>query len=276
MPTFKLKNIMAISSNIKIAALVLALVVGSNLVLPEYSFAFDPRKVFKEEKPSTRKILRHYFKKKKRGEVKEAHDILKYAAQQGNPAAQWKLGRMYERGDGVKKNALEAFSFYKMIADRYGEARPGRPEWRITGKAMVALGHYYTIGIPEAGISPNAEEAMVMYTTSAMYFSDPDAQFELGKLMLGEGAGPEQNRQGIRMLNLSRKKGHAGSQALLGHALVEGEFILQNVVRGLVMLTRAERRATHDIRGWVQDLQQQAFALATVDQRRAAISKIQQ
>lgn len=267
---------MAKSGNIKIAALVLALGVGSNLALPELTLAFDPKKVFKEDKPSARKILRHYFKKKKRGEVKEAHDILKYAAEQGNPAAQWKLGRMYERGDGVKKNSLEAFNFYKMIADRYGEAQPGRPEWRITGKAMVALGHYYTRGIPEAGILPNSEEALVMYTTSAMYFSDPDAQFELGKIMLGKGASPEQNRQGIRMLNLSRKKGHPGSQALLGHALVEGEYILQNVVRGLVMLTRAERRASHEIHEWVQDLQQQAFALATVDQRRDAISKIQQ
>lgn len=276
MPIFKLQKITGTPSSLKVAALVLALGVGTNLALPEHSLAFDPKKVFKDEKPSARKILRHYFKKKKRGEVKEAHDILKYAAEQGNPAAQWKLGRMYEKGDGVQQNSVEAFNFYKMIADRYGEAQPGRPEWRITGKAMVALGHYYTAGIPEANIAPNEEEALVMYTTSAMYFSDPDAQFELGKIMLDDKASPEENRQGIRMLNLSRKKGHAGSQALLGHALVEGEYILQNVVRGLVMLTKAERHASHEIRSWVQDLQQEAFALATVEQRRDAIARLQQ
>ena len=70
--------------------------------------------------------------------------------------------------DWVRQN------FYKQIADNYGEARPNTPEWAITGKAMVMLGHYYSDGLPEAGISQNGNEARVMYTTAAMYFRDPD------------------------------------------------------------------------------------------------------
>ncbi|MFK7903449.1 MAG: tetratricopeptide repeat protein [Nitratireductor sp.] len=259
----------------KIAFLTLALSAGVGGAMHKPAHAFDAKKVFKEDKPSVKKVLRHYFNKKKRGQNKEAHEALKYAAERGNSAAQWKLGRMYQHGEGVPKSPLEAFNFYKMIADRYGEAQPGRPEWRITGKAMVALGHYYMDGIPEANIAPNKEEALVMYTTSAMYFSDPDAQFELGRIMLNSAVEPEQSRQGVRLLNLSRKKGHAGAQALLGHALVEGDYVLQNVVRGLTMISKAQRNASAEMQGWIQELHQQAFAQATEEQRREAISRLQ-
>lgn len=245
-------------------------------ISPQTALAFDPEKVFKEQKPSAGQLFKHYLEKKNKGEADEAYDVLKYAADQGNQTAQWKLGRMYELGDGVQQSPKEAFTFYKMIADRYGEAQPGKPEWRITGKAMVALGHYYVTGIPEAGVKPDLDEARVMFTTSAMYFRDVDAQFELGKLLLEGGNSPEEARQGIRMLNLARKKGHPGAQALLGNALVEGEYVLQDVVRGLSMLTRAAKNATPEMRGWIEDLQQQAFALASEEERRQAILSVQQ
>ena len=257
------------------AIVALALTFGAAIAPPQSAHAFDPKKVFKEKKPTANQIIRHYLEKKKKGEDKEAYDVLKYAADQGSPTAQWKLGRMNELGDGVERNPFEAFTFYKMIADRYGEARPGRPEWRITGKAMVALGHYYQKGIATAGVQPDPEEARVMFTTSAMYFRDPDGQFELGKMLLESGNGPEEARQGIRMLNLSRQKGHAGSEALLGKALVEGDYILQDVVRGLVMLTKAARSAPPELRSWIESMQQEAFALASEDQRRSAISSLQ-
>lgn len=251
--------------------LVLALSVGTLSLGVSDSYAFDPSKIFKEKKPSHKKLFKHYLKKKRNGNSAEAMDVLKYAAEQGSQTAMWKLGRMHELGDGVVQNPQEAFQFYKQIADRYGEAVPNRPEWRITGKAMVALGHYYKTGIPEAGIAPDADEARVMYTTSAMYFRDPDGQFELGKLLLEEKKEPADARQAIIMLNLSRKKGHPGSLALLGHALVEGEYVQQDVVRGLTMLTKALRRAPKDMHGWIQDLQQESFSLASEDERNQAI-----
>jgi len=96
-------------------------------------------------------------------------------------------------------------------------------------------------------------------------------QFELGKLLLQENKEPAEARQAIIMLNLSRKKGHAGSLALLGHALVEGQYVQQDVVRGLTMLTRASRRAPKRMHNWIQDLQQEAFSLASEDQRKQAV-----
>ena len=117
--------------------------------------AFDPTQVFKKEKPSVRDLFRFYLKKKKEGDTEEAIDVLEYAADQGNQTAQWKLGKMYEAGDTVARDPAKAFHFYKQIADNYGEARPNTPEWAITGKAMVMLGHYYSDGLPEAGITQN-------------------------------------------------------------------------------------------------------------------------
>lgn len=236
--------------------------------------AFDPEKVFKEKKPSAKKLFRFYLKKKKAGEEREALDVLEYAADQGNPTAQWKLGKMYEDGESVVRDPAKAYSFYKKIANNYGNARPNTPEWAITGKAMVALGHYYRNGLPEAGVNRDDNEARVMYTTAAMYFRDPDGQFELGKMLLEGNASPEEGRQAIRMLQLARKKGHPGALALVGHALVQGEYVLQDVVRGLTLLTKAAERAPADMQPWIQQLQQEAFALASVEQRQLAIAAV--
>ncbi len=245
--------------------------VGAPLITESDALAFDPQKVFKEDKPSATKLFRFYLKKKEAGEDSEALDVLEYAADQGNPTAQWKLGKMYESGDSVGRDPAKAYTFYKKIADNYGNARPNTPEWAITGKAMVALGHYYRQGLPEAGVIADENEARVMYTTAAMYFRDPEAQFELGKLLLETGNSQEEGRQAIRMLQLARQKGHTGALALVGYSLVEGEFVLQDVVRGLTLLTKAADQAPPELQPWIKQLQQEAFALASVEQRQQAI-----
>ena len=259
------------------AALVIALAIAGpgQFVAVQSAHAFDPKQVFKEEKPSFPKLFRHYLNKKKQGDDAEALDVLKYAADQGNQTAQWKLGKMYEMGQGVAKSDAEAYRFYRQIADRYGDARPNTPEWAITGKAMVALGHFYLRGIADAGVPVDVNEARVMFTTAAMYFRDPDGQFELGRLMLeGPETSFEEGRQALRILDLARKKGHAGALALVGNALVQGEYVLEDRVRGLTMLTRAAKRAPADMQPWVQELQAQAFALSSEEERRLAMAKV--
>lgn len=262
-----------IGRKIRIAVLVAVMgAIALPVVLSRPAAAFDPKQVFKEEKPSAKKLFKWYLKQKKQGKNEEALDVLEYAADQGNSTAQWKLGKMYEFGDSVARDPGKAFEFYQKIANNYGEARPNTPEWAITGKAMVALGHYYRDGLPEANLAPNETEARVMYTTAAMYFRDSDGQFELAKLILQGRNSPEEGRQAIRMLQLAKKNGHPGALALLGSALVEGEYVAQDVVRGLAMLTKAAERAPADMLPWIQSLQQEAFALASVEQRQAAIT----
>ncbi|MGB7336079.1 MAG: tetratricopeptide repeat protein [Salaquimonas sp.] len=254
------------------AVIIAAMVaIASPVLFAGQASAFDPKQVFKEEKPSAKKLFSFYLSKKKQGKDDEALDVLEYAAGQGNSTAQWKLGNMYQLGDSVGRDPAKAFKFYQQIANRYGDARPNTPEWAITGKAMVALGNYYRDGLPEANVAKDGNEARVMYTTAAMYFRDPDGQFELARLILQGGGSFEEGRQAIRMLQLADRKGHPGAMALLGSTLVEGEYVIQDVVLGLTMLTKAANQATPDMLPWIQNLQQEAFALATPEQREQAI-----
>src|SRR5580704_17824025 len=45
-------------------------------------------------------------------EKAKALTALQYAAEQGQPAAQWKLGRMYADGDGVPQDQMRALTYF--------------------------------------------------------------------------------------------------------------------------------------------------------------------
>lgn len=237
--------------------------------------AFDPAKVFEGEKLSLRKVFSFFRSARKEGNEEEAVGALRYAAEQGSHAAQWKLGRMYQTGDGVEKNPKAAFEFYKQVADSYADARPGTPDWQFTANAMVALGRYYRDGVPEAGIRVNPAEAQVMFTTAATYFDHPDAQFELARMYLEGDNQRMEVLQAARMLKSATDAGHVGAEALLGHLIYEGEFLRRDPVRGLRMMMNAQRRATGADRKWIGSLQEEAFALASEEERRAAIGASQ-
>src|ERR1700719_556724 len=46
------------------------------------------------------------------GEKGKALTELRYAAEQGDLPAQWKIGRMYTEGDGVKRDDKKAFEYF--------------------------------------------------------------------------------------------------------------------------------------------------------------------
>lgn len=238
--------------------------------------AFDPEKVFADEKPSTPKIWQFFFSARKKGHEAEAVSALEYAADQGDHAAQWKLGRMYQTGDGVKKDAGAAVRFFKRIVDNFADAQPGTADWQFTGNAMVALGRYYRDGAPDAGVTKDPAEALIMLTTAATYFDHPDAQYELARMYL-EGENPQGDIiQAARMLKTAAGNGHPGAQALLGHLLFEGEHLKRDPVRGLSMMMAAQKRADAENNGWISSMQEEAFALASEDERRQAIIMIDQ
>jgi uncharacterized protein len=97
--------------------------------------------------------------------------------------AQWKLGRMYADGDGVKRDDLRAFEYFRGIADAYADEAPDTPQGRFVASAFVALGNYYLEGIPDTAIKPDADRARELFVYAASYFGDPEAQYRLGRLM---------------------------------------------------------------------------------------------
>jgi TPR repeat protein len=207
----------------------------------------------------------------KHGEKAKALTSLQYAAENGHPLAQWKLGQMYAKGDGVPRDDLRAFEYYSRVADSYADDRPDTPRGRIVSMAFVALGHYYLEGIPNSQVRANPERAREMFHYAATYFADPEAQYDLARLYLnGTGGTPKDARQAVRWLALAAHKGHYQAQALLGAMLFKGDQVKRQASRGLMWLTLARDSANGTEDRWIADLYDSAFKQATDDERAMA------
>jgi TPR repeat protein len=206
----------------------------------------------------------------KLGEKAKAITSLQYAAEQGHALAQWKLGRMYAEGDGVPRNDLRAFEYFRRIADSHAEDAPDLPQARFVANAFVQLGHYYLDGIPNSAVKADPARAREMYSYAASYFGDADAQYSLGKLLLKGRGGAQEPRQAVRWLWLAANKGQCQAQALLGSILFKGEITPRQAARGLMWLTLArENCATVD--AWIKDAQEAANRQANNDERSMAL-----
>jgi TPR repeat protein len=202
------------------------------------------------------------------GKTDQALAELEYAAERGVPAALWKLGRMYADGDGVEKNKLRAFGYFRRLTNTHSETPPGTPQARFVASAFVSLGHYYLEGIPE-GVKVNPQRAHEMFYYAASFFGDPDAQFQLGRLYLfGQGTGRDPV-QAARWLRLAAVKGQHSAQALLGTMLFKGEDVARQAALGLFWLTVAKDGAGTD-HTWITETYSDAFAQAKVEERAMA------
>ncbi len=110
------------------------------------AFGFDGKTTTDSRTPM--EAFRYGTQALKTGETAKAVVSLEYAAQNGHAMAQWKLGRMYAEGEGVIRNDLRAFEYFRRIADGHADDSPGTPQARFVANAFVALGHYYLDGIP--------------------------------------------------------------------------------------------------------------------------------
>ena len=268
----KLKStVMLIFSNLKIsffAIFVWAILIGS-------AYALDASKIINEDTKSST-VIELFLDFVQQGKNQDAFDVLKYAADKGNSAAQWKLAKLYETGEqGVKRDQLAAFKMFHQIAARSSLARPNTPSWQFSADALVALGNYYRKGIPNTFVRPDSSKAQVMYTTAAMIFRHPGAQFELGRMQILNDKIFGQGRLGMRNLKLAHQKGHVGAEALIGYAHVEGMHVKKNMVRGLFMLGRAEKRANDQDREWIGQLFDEALAIARPKDRAKAFQRLE-
>src|SRR6202163_250503 len=203
------------------------------------------------------------------GNTERAVNELEYAADQGMPAAQWKLGRMYADGDGVPKNTLRAFEYFSRLTKAHGDDVPGTPQARFVANAFVSLGQYYLEGIPNSAVKPDPDRAREMYWYAASYFADPDAQYNLGRLYLDRNAGTRDPRQAAKWLGLSAKKGQYQAQALLGAMLFKGDDLSRQAALGLFWLTLAKDGARPD-EAWIAETYSNAFAQASDSERTMA------
>ncbi|RAZ77269.1 tetratricopeptide repeat protein [Mesorhizobium atlanticum] len=248
-----------------------ALVALATLGAVGQAMAFDD-KVFDDKtgvKPQSSPwaVFQFGFSAYKSGHKDQAVEAYKYAAENGQIGATWKLARMYAEGDGVTRDDYAAFKFFSEIVDQ--DVEPGSPEESYVSDALVALGDYLRKGIPGTPVEENDVAAQEYYMRAAANYRNPNAQFEIGQMFLkGEGGVKASVKQAGRWLQLAAEKGHAGAQATLGNLL----FQSGKVVRGLAMMTAALQRAPAADQPWIRSMQEEAFAAAGEADRRTAIS----
>ena len=252
-------------------ALVVFAVFGATFGAVGQAMAFDD-KVFDDKtgvKPQSSPwaVFQFGFSAYKNGHKEQAAEAYKYAAENGQIGATWKLARMYAEGDGVARDDYEAFKFFSEIVDQ--DVEPGSPEESYVSDALVALGDYLRTGIPGSPVTENEVAAQEYYMRAAANYRNPNAQFEMGQMFLkGEGGVKASVKQAGRWFQLAAEKGHAGAQATLGHLL----FQSGKIVRGLAMMTAALERASPADQPWIRGMQEEAFATAGEADRRTAIS----
>lgn len=208
------------------------------------------------------------------GEKVRALNSLQYAAERGNNVALWQLGRMYAEGDGVARDDLRAFEYFRRFADSHADDSPAIPRSRFVADAFVALGEYYLSGIPNTEVTANPETARRMFYHAASYFGDPEAQYRLAMLYV-DGTGVARDpKRGVPWLLLAANKGHYKSQAMLGRILFRGEHGQRQPASGLMWLTIACDGPGGKV-AWISDLRENAFKQATERERAAALQMLE-
>lgn len=229
-----------------------------------HAAALDPQTVEKGSSPWA--VFRFGFSAYKQGHKDQAVEAYKYAAENGQLGARWKLAHMYAEGDGVPRDDYEAFkAFSEIVAN---DVEPGSPEESYMADALLALAHYLQDGIPGSPVKADPSAAQDYYMRAAATYRNRDAQFEVGRnFLLGDGV-KKSAKQAGRWLQLAAEKGHAGAQAMLGDLL----FQSGKVVRGLAMMTAALERADPPDKIWIRSMQEEAFSLSGESDRRTAIA----
>lgn len=186
------------------------MLVGSFSAVP--AFAGDG---FSEGRDSPWAVFRFGFTAYQSGDKDQAIEAYRYAAENGQLGARWKLARMYADGDGVKRDEYEAFRFFQEIVQQ--DVEPGSPDEPYLSDALVALGGYLLSGIPNSPVQANPTMAQDYFMRAAAIYGHPAAQFEIGRMFLGNYGFKANVQQAARWLQLSAEKGHAGAQATLGN-----------------------------------------------------------
>ncbi|MEL6967944.1 MAG: tetratricopeptide repeat protein [Pseudomonadota bacterium] len=241
---------------------------------PSSAIAFDPNSTFKaDDKPQT--ILRYGFDALQRGDMAGALGAFRFGAQRNDLAAQWKLARMFQVGEGVHKDPVTAFELFDKIADRYADRAPEGRDRAFVSHALVSLGRYHRKGIKQSKLPSNPRLAEFYFYQAAALYHDAAAQYELGRLYQSDLLGQSQPRLAARWYGLAARKGHSGAQGRLGEMLFYGQGVRRNPVKGLVYLSKATAKRTRKGIRKFRRMRRQAFNDASQAQRAAANKMLQ-
>ena len=195
---------------------------------------------------------------------------LQYAAENGNELALWQLGQMYAKGEGVPRDDYRAFEYFRKFADSNANAFPASQRARYVAAAFVSLGHYYLTGIPSSPVTASTELAQRMFTHAASYFGDPEAQYQLARLLLERKDSEQDPKRAVQWLLLAANKRHFEAQAVLGRILFQGEVGRRQPASGLMWLIIAFDGPGANV-PWIAELHETAFKQANDKERAQAL-----
>src|SRR5271154_6858271 len=207
----------------------------------------------------------------KAGDAAGSLPALTYAAEGGQAIARWKLGEMYADGDGVQRDDVKAYHYFNQMVEDYDEDQPDRRNLSAIANAFVAVGVYCLNGIPDSDVRADPRRAHELFQYAATIFGDPNAQYNLAHMYtVGAGGLAKDNIAAVRWLAVAAQKGHAPSQALLGHMLFMGDGVPRQRARGLMWLEFAKDAAPDTNGAWIRDLYQHDLESASDSDRQAA------
>ncbi len=144
----------------------------------------------------------------------------------GDAAAQLRLGEMYDLGQGVPKDLVEAVRWYRLSAEQ-GNAQ-----------AQFALAEMYKNG---DGVERSLPEALRWYRKAADQ-GNPGAQLLLGVLYESGTGVAVDFAEAARWYRLSANGGDARAQLLLANLYAVGQGVAKDPVVAFALYTVSEHR----------------------------------
>ncbi|HLP97347.1 MAG TPA: tetratricopeptide repeat protein [Sideroxyarcus sp.] len=158
-----------------------------------------------------------------KGNYEEASHLYRKAAEQGHTSAQFNLGLMYIKGDGVIRDTRQALYWWQKAAEQ------GRAD------AQFNLGVAYESG---DGIPRDAKQAVYWYQKAAEQGLD-QAQFNLG-VMYDSGEGVTRDaKQAVHWYEKSAEQGNTDAQFNLGMTFLKGEGVTRNAKQAVYWWQKA-------------------------------------
>ncbi len=209
----------------------------------------------------------------KLGDPQSASTALEYAADQGHILAQWKLGHMYVKGEGVTQDRRKAFHYFQTIADSYADVPPSSKIASIVSDSFIQMGVILLEGIPEQNIKANPPRGMNLITHAGSYFGNADAQYTIGKVYAeGQESISKNSKKAVRWLRLAARNNHSHAQAYLGQMLVMSYTQASLQHEGMMWLEVANQ--TQGTKNpWIKSVYEEAKQVVSVNALKTASIK---
>jgi uncharacterized protein len=181
-----------------------------------------------------------------RGDYAAALRLFHPLADQGNSAAQNRLGSMYSNGEGVPQDDAEAVKWLRRAADRGNTP------------AQNNLGIAYWNG---RGVKRNDAEAVRWFRLAADQ-GFVDAQANLGHMYFAGPVELQSDAEAVKWFRLAASQGDAPAQYFLGFMYFNGRGVPKNNVDAYIWLNRAAAqgdRIVGDVAVKFRDLVEQSL-----------------